>query len=179
MRRSRLCALLTAAAAAAALMVTAPAAEASSTPCVDAPDNTNCNGVSPFQEDSAGYLCANRSAYAVPYGSPDDAWYVDNHLVEYEIQLWYSPTCGTNWAEVIATGNGTSGSVSFSAKVRRYAGADGGYLMEHAATYTRNNITYQQIYSPMVYSPDNLAQACLSLPPFTGTPDQISCTGEH
>jgi hypothetical protein len=32
------------------------------------------------------------------------------------------------------------------------------------------------VFSPMVYAPNNKAQACLSLPPFTGNNDQIYCT---
>lgn len=175
MLRSGLCALLAATATAATVMATAPAAQASVTPCVDDPGNTYCNGVMPTQTDSSGNSCFETQwAYVVDY-----LWYDDSNFVEYEVELWYSTKCQTNWTVIFADGYPALGTSQFSGKVRRYAGADGPYLMEHAAVASVSPGTTKTIASPMVWAPDNPAQSCLSLPPFTGSPDQIACTGEY
>ncbi len=174
---------LAAPAMAATFLLPAVPAAASSTPCVDAPGNSNCNGASPEQADAAGKICWDSNAYPVPKGHPDRRSYTDPQTgFSYVISLWYSPTCGTNWARVDASGSGAFAiHATFSAKVRRYpGGGDGGYLIERQdPPPTLSQGQSLSVVSPMVYSPDNLAQACLRLPPFTGTPDQISCTAEH
>jgi hypothetical protein len=62
----------------------------------------------------------------------------------------------------------------------RAAYGDVGYLTEHGGpTVLLLAGAAGNAYSPMVYAPQNEAQACLSLPPFSGNPDQIACTGYH
>jgi hypothetical protein len=149
----------------------APAALAATAACTDAPSNANCNGVSPGQLGSYEAACTN-DAERVASG-----YYVDpNREVNYSIHLYYSPHCHTNWARVDAFVNLPAGrNTLFPIEIRRYAGRDGGYLMYHAGAVS----TYMYgwwVDSPMVYAPSNKAQACLSLPPFTGNDDQIYCT---
>jgi hypothetical protein len=153
-------------------------ASASTVPCVDQPSNGNCNGQYPGQSDGT-YSCFD-DAYVVPYDNGDFVEY-DTNGWEFIVTLWYSPRCQSNWAQVSADGQSSSSGITYSTKVRRYAGQDGSYLLEHGG----EGVYYGQpfswgpdAYSPMVYSPHNLAQACLSLPPYSGTPDQIACTQE-
>jgi hypothetical protein len=172
-----LCASLACAGLAAA---PARAASTPSTPlCMSKPNDADCDGVSSFQADGQGTTCRD-SAYPVPGNDPDTVYYTQlNELETYSVTLWYSTKCGTNWAEVDALGNGDSG-VAFAAKVRRAGNANAGYLMEHGGPDVLLLAGETgTAYSPMVYAPHNEAQACLSLPPFSGSPDQIACTNYH
>lgn len=155
----------------------APQASAT-TACYSSPNNTDCNGVSPHQTVS-GSSCWD-DAYLVPLNNPAVADYTDPKTGwEYVTALAYSPHCHTNWAEVTAWSHYNStafASAQVSAKVRRYDGSDGGYLMEHMSGWVTLSLSQYEvlIISPMVYSPDNPAQACVSLP----NDDQASCTIE-
>jgi Protein of unknown function (DUF2690) len=155
----------------AAMSHAAPAANATVVTCYDAPSNATCNGVSPNQGDPEGRDCW-LDAYRVGTGlvgfdQRED--YDGTSDTQYYVELWYSPTCGTNWSEVDAS---TYLGATFSTKVRRYAGPNGGYLLEHAQTFDFLPRENGRIYSPMVYAPANKAQACLSLP----NNDQVVCT---
>jgi hypothetical protein len=88
--------------------------------------------------------------------------------------------CHTNWAIVQADGTSIV-PAAFSAKVRRHAETGVSYLMEHAADpgAVADPGEYADAVSPMVYAPSAPAQACLSLPPYTGASDQTVCTSYH
>jgi hypothetical protein len=157
-------------------VLSAPASAATAA-CVDHASNDNCNGQSPEQSD--GIRTCMDDGYVVPYGNGDFVTY-DTNGWEFIVTLWYSPRCQSNWAQVSADGLSASSGISYSAKVRRYAGPDGAYLMEHMpGSVSASPFSWgPDIVSPMVYAPDNPAQACLSLPPFTGAPDQAACTAQ-
>lgn len=60
-----------------------------------------------------------------------------------------------------------------SNKVRRNSGPDGGYVMQHAGWATMWSWSGGvEVLSPLVYSPNNAAAACVS----TRANDQAACT---
>lgn len=152
------------------------AARPTATTCATSPSNSTCNGASIVQTD--GWRCTANS-WSVPKGNPDIRRYNVNGW-QFSVELKYSETCKSNWA--VVTANPTPGHSSWESvgnKVRRAAGQDGGYVMEHYNNCQCGTVVStgdEIIQSPLVYSPHNLAQACLSLSPYSGTPDQIVCT---
>jgi hypothetical protein len=137
--------------------------------CSIQPNNANCDGAPIVKGDTCWYY-----SYVVAqfdYIDPNDGWH-------FRTQLRYSPPCESNFAYTELIGYGNTPGYTVSNKVRRASGPDGGYLMYHAAWYTfLNNITPlgTDFLSPLVYAPNNLAEACLS----NLTSDQIWCTGYH
>lgn len=133
----------------------------------------NCNGATVSVNDQ---VCWDSSAYPVPKGNVVGSRYDPRFMAgdwQYGVNVWYSPTCQTNWAVARVTGgNQTQCGVSVSTKIRRLDGSDGGYQMWHAGWTATCAYGAGIIVSPMVWSPDNQAQACGSLT----SDDQVACT---
>jgi hypothetical protein len=131
--------------------------------CAAVPSNGNCDGA-PIQKYDT---CWNYSYQVAYFDYFDQGW-------DIRTELRYSTICESNFAytELIKVGN-TVG-YHLSNKIRRASGPDGGYLMYHAAWYTWFYFTPPgtDFLSPLVYAPDNAAEACLS----NDTSDQIACT---
>lgn len=136
--------------------------------------NNNCDGAPVSVSDG---VCWDSNAYPVPektLGYADVAYFWAGDW-KYGTEVWYSPDCQTNWAVAyVAGGNQTQCGISVSTKVRRYAGADGGYLMYQAYWGSTCSMNSSIIVSPMVWAPDNPAQACGRL----SSNDQVVCTNE-
>lgn len=134
---------------------------------------SNCNGAPVSVGDG---VCWDSSAYPVPKGQVTGPAYDPRFMAgdwEYGVNVWYSPTCQTNWAVARVTGgNQTQCGVSVATKIRREDGPDGPYQIWHSAWTTTCAYNASIIVSPMVWSPDNLAQACGSL----ASDDQKVCT---
>lgn len=169
-----LAALLAVATALVGVSVTAePASAASYTSCVQSPSDANCTGV----QIGKGDLCWTGS-YIVPASGA--IIYPNVYGYHFETDLMYSPSCESNFSYThLTSGSGIccSSSVPVSTKVRRYSGTDGPYVMEHGGWITVPYLakagdpgTY--VLSPLVYSPHNAAQACIS----TQSNDQLDCT---
>lgn len=136
--------------------------------CARRPSAANCDGV----QVTLGDACES-SAY--PVNVPGSAvTFADNDGYTFWTVVMYSPQCKSNYAYTFT-------SVvplwplwyDFSNKIRREPGPDGPYLMEHAPWYKVIAGTGGMgIYSPLVYSPHNKAQACFS----NDSNDQIACT---
>lgn len=163
---------------AAATAVPARATGPSETACHTSPSNGNCNGAT-FSDTFDG-ICWTSDSYAVNerYGNTL-YWTFPSPYTDWTAytQLWYSPECKVNWAVTFLYYENCAENPVWSTKVRRYSGPDGGYIMLHAQWLTGCNPgTYGAgvAVSPMVYAPDNLAQACAS---FTSN-DQYVCTKE-
>lgn len=148
----------------------------SSQACYDAPSNANCDGatidVGTFSTDP----CFNDSySLTYQYGYPDANFtWSDPHDPGWTFETWldYSPACKSNFTYTEVTHIG-AGVYQASNKIRRGPGPDGGYLMEHGQwEYV---YLYEVIGSALVYSPDNTAQACLSIGWPTSN-DQVACT---
>jgi hypothetical protein len=163
------------------LTPTAPAvaaAPAAIQPCETAASDANCTGQSPGQHQASSHCW--RDAYPLPKGDDFEIAQYDAGGTEYEVELWWSPACQSNWA--VATGELRSGNIlrTFSTKVRRFpSDLDHlGYVMEHGPTVRVPATGFVEVVSPMVYAPTNDTQACVSLPPFTGDADQAVCTDQ-
>ena len=134
--------------------------------CINNSSNANCNGVW-INESGACFA----SSYIVGPSSGGEYFYSENGYT-FETDLRYSTACHSNFSVTTLTQPGT-GVYQFSGKVRRAAGYDGGYLMEHGGTYTAYPWSGGAVViSPLVYSPDNSAQACFS----NNSNDQVGCT---
>jgi hypothetical protein len=142
----------------------APASAASAAGCAAAPSNNNCNNV----RISPGDACWN-SSYTVEsrlYWDPIDIGW------GFTTELMYSIDCQVNWARTTVTTTGV-GVYSVSNKIRRGATPYWPYLMFHGPWITMYEWSVgAQVISPMVWSPFNPAQACLS----NGISDQVDCT---
>lgn len=156
----------------------------SETACAAAPSNAACDGAN--LADAFDGICwvdsgTSHDSYVVNerYGDPVDWNFpAPNSSWKVVTQLYYSPNCKTNWAVTYLNGGedcSASNPPVWSTKVRRVAGPDGGYEMWHAAWNTGCDpgpYGSGVAISPMVYAPDNAAQACTSL----SSDDQIKCT---
>lgn len=156
------------------LVVFAPVAAhaASESACKASPSNANCTGAVLHYQDG---ICWDSNAYVVnndysnTWTDPVTGW-------SYTTVLFYSPDCKTNWADTIVAYADPNNTGYFATKVRRYAGTDGGYVMEHSAFVSAAPGTYgARAVSPMVYSPNNPAQACGS----TTGDDNMSCGPQY
>lgn len=157
---------LAAAALTSVAALAAPANAASSQNCANSPSNGNCDNVPVSKGDS----CWN-SAYAVAPTSGGTFYYNDGSW-QFKTELMYSTICKSNFTYTVVTATG-SGIYNVSNKVRRNSGPDGGYLMYHGPWITMYPWSGgSEVISPMVYSPDNTAAACLS----NNTSDQIACS---
>jgi hypothetical protein len=143
--------------------VAAPAS--SENGCISNPSNANCNGV---WISEAG-PCWATSSIVAPNNGGKVFWGTNGY--SFETDLRYSTACKSNFSITILLGTGI-GTYSYSGKVRRLAGPDGGYLMEHGGWITYP-IGSGDVLSPLVYAPDNKAQACGS----NNDSDQVACTG--
>jgi len=143
--------------------VAAPAS--SENGCINNPSNANCNGVGISESGS----CWATSYVVAPNTGGKVFWGTNGY--SFETDLRYSTACQSNFSVTMLLGSGI-GTYSYSGKVRREAGPDGGYLMEHGGW-----ITYPfgsgDVLSPLVYAPHNTAQACGS----NSASDQVACTG--
>jgi len=86
-------------------------------------------------------------------GCWDSSAYVANEKVQGSLLLaiWYSPTCGTNWADFQ---NESTPGRSMRAMILRYSGRDGGAVIEESSV-----VTYTRAWSPMVYAPNESTAA--------------------
>ena len=146
-----------------------PAASGEGTPseqsCFDSPSNSNCDGA-PVAEFGTCWT----GSYVVHPDTGGEFFYFDDYL--FETDLRYSPGCKSNFAVTTVTATGIE-PYDFSNKIRRAAGADGPYLMEHGGWYKAWPwSTGAIVISPLVYSPDDTAQACFS----NDSNDQVGCT---
>lgn len=148
-------------------------AAASSQACYDNPSAANCDGatidVGVFSND----LCFNDSyslTYKYGYTGANFTW-SDPIDIGWTFETWldYSPICKSNFTYTEVTHIG-AGVYQVRNKIRRAPGPDGGYLMEEGPF--QYVVLGEVIGSPMVYSPDNAAQSCLS----TTSNDQVACT---
>lgn len=143
----------------------ANAATASETTCAAVPGNDNCDGVWINETGT----CWDSSYVVASFPYADGSW-------QFETDLRYSTVCETNFSVTTLTATAVVGYYEFSGKVRREAGPDGAYVMEHGGSYRAYPWSGgAAVISPMVYSPDNLAQACFS----NDSNDQVKCTGEY
>ncbi|NUP48001.1 MAG: hypothetical protein HOW97_11910 [Catenulispora sp.] len=162
-------ALAPAATASATATATAAASSYADYNCSVYRSNAACDNVKvthdsndPCWADS--YSVGNRTLYPEPNG-----W-------KFGLQLRYSNTCQTNFTYVwvIAGPDGTP-SIDYSAKVRRSSANlpghpnDGPYMMVHAPTVTASFYYViptgtMEVLSPMIWSPDNYGQECMTLP---------------
>jgi hypothetical protein len=134
---------------------------ASESNCANSPSNGTCNGV----HISTNGPCA-VSSYVISSIITSDLGFT------FKTSLAYSPTCKSNFAQTEVIFTGPLG-YEFSTKVRRSSGPDGPYLMEHADWEVAFASSFGlAIWSPLVYSPDNTAQACFS----NRSNDQVKCT---
>jgi hypothetical protein len=87
--------------------------------------------------------------------------------------LRWSSQCRSNFAvtEIIGIDTLHSPIYDFATKVRRYDGPDGPYVMQQSPWRSGGNVGDLAI-SPLVYSPDNPAQACF----VTRANAQVNCT---
>lgn len=135
--------------------------------CVNNPSNGNCDGV---WISESGPCWA--SSYIVAPSSGGEYFFNDGDW-HFETDLRYSRSCRSNFSVTTLLSTGV-GFYQFSGKVRRFAGPDGAYLMEHGGWYTANQFQGgATVISPLVWSPDNTASACFS----NRTSDQVGCTG--
>jgi hypothetical protein len=133
--------------------------------CASGASNDNCNGA----QVHVGDACWD-SARVVPVAGTT-VYYPDSGY-SFKTELWYSKLCKSNFAVTTVI---TTGLLPYqvSDKIRRGPGPDGPYLMLHAdwiQMYPWS--TGAMVISPLVYSPDNPAQACVS----TRSDDQALCT---
>jgi hypothetical protein len=143
------------------------AASASEGNCANDPSNGNCDGA----WISEGGPCWDTS-YIVQPDNGGEYFYSQNGY-SFETDLRYSTSCDSNFSVTTVTATPAFGVYDFSGKVRRAAGPDGPYLMEHGGWY----LAYPWsggavVISPLVYAPDNAAQACFS----NQSNDQVGCT---
>jgi hypothetical protein len=142
-------------------------ASASADNCANNPSNSNCNGAW-ITESGA---CWDSSYIVQPTGGGE--YFFSQNGYTFETDLRYSTGCKSNFSVTTVTATG-SGWYDFSGKVRRAAGADGPYLMEHGGWYRAYPWSGGAVViSPLVYSPDNADQACFS----NSGNDQVGCTG--
>jgi hypothetical protein len=165
-RRALLPAALAAATLTSVTVLATPASAASSQNCANSPSNGNCDNV----PVSKGDPCWN-SAYAVAPNSGGTFYYNDNGW-QFKTSLMYSTICKSNFTYTVVTAT-NFGVYNVSNKIRRGSGPDGGYLMYHGPWITM----YQwsggsEVISPMVYSPNNAAESCLS----NNSNDQVACS---
>jgi hypothetical protein len=144
-------------------------ADASENGCVNNPSNDNCDGV---WIDMSGPCYAGSKIVAPTSGG--EYFYSDQGWL-FETDLRYSWVCQSNFSVTTVLQAGW-GEYTYSGKVRRYAGPDGPYLMEHGGWAYGGPPAQGNpvVISPLVYAPDNLAQACFS----NNTSDQVGCTGK-
>jgi hypothetical protein len=142
-------------------------AASSESNCAANSSNNNCNGVWISQTGPCW-----TSSYVVKPNNGGVTYWGSNGY-QFETDLRYSTTCHSNFSVTTMVQWGI-GLYHYSGKVRRYAGKDGGYLMEHGGWLTAGLDTNVAILSPLVYSPDNVAQACGS----NNDSDQVSCTAK-
>jgi hypothetical protein len=133
--------------------------------CYASPSNYTCNNVPVF-------LCS------------QDAYIVNEQVIIDKIpgtniyvgtQLMYSPHCRSNFAmSFVDSWDPYATSENFGNKIRRASGPDGGYLMYASNWVSETEMTGMNntLYSPLVYSPDNSAQACFRIP----VNDNFHCT---
>ena len=140
----------------------APARAASEDLCIAFHDDADCSGVQVYEGD----VCFLNSQILDSRSYVDAGW-------SFEIDLRYSPQCHSNFSVTHAYGGPFP--YEYSGKVRRYAGPDGPYLMEHADWTWGEGPYHPDVLSPLVYAPRNLAQACFS----SRANDQFPCTGLH
>jgi hypothetical protein len=133
----------------------APAQAASLNECMRSPGNTTCNGYQLTKND----YCWQDSYVVTRTPYTDGGW-------QFDVQLRYSRACQSNFAYVEKISGW--GWYEYSSKVRRASGPDGGYAMVHAGWTNGGDWSL----SPIVYSPNNQAQACIS----TRANDQAMCT---
>jgi hypothetical protein len=139
--------------------------------CASSASNANCDGVTVTLNSDD--VCWNDARPVHVPGNGQVSY--DANGYKFTTYLMYSPTCKSNFALTTGINDSAANTMTFSNKVRRHAGGpDGPYLMEHAGWHTAfpsSGDVYSSI-SPMVYSPDNTAQACISTP----ADDQAACT---
>jgi hypothetical protein len=136
--------------------------------CASRPSAANCDGVQVTQGDA----CDNG---AYPVNVPgSQVTFADNDGYTFWTVVMYSPQCKSSYAYTFTSVvHWWPPWYGFSNKIRRGPGADGPYLMEHAPWYKVIAGTGGYgIFSPLVYSPHNKAQACFS----NDSNDQIACT---
>jgi hypothetical protein len=132
--------------------------------CASAPSNGNCNGAAEHEGDACW-----GSAYIV--GASGTNYYSDMGYT-FVTNLWYSRNCKSNFAVTTVTATGPL-EYNLANKVRRGSGPDGPYLMEHAGIIDMFPWSSgSKVISPLVYSPHNVAEACVS----TDSNDQAGCT---
>lgn len=141
----------------------APARAADEDFCIASPSNGNCNGLW-IQEGDACWL-GSKVLQSTNYGN--QGWI-------FETDLRWSGPCQSNFSvtRVIQAGPLP---YEYSGKVRRGSGPDGPYLMEHGGWWLAGPFGAggtPDVLSPLVYAPNNLAQACFS----TRANDQATCT---
>lgn len=146
------------------------AAAADVNTCYNHPSDANCSGAPVDTNPLNGDPCfADSYSLTYEYGYAGANFTYSDQGWTFETWLDYSPACKSNFTYTKVTGFGPL-PYQVANKVRRSAGPDGGYLMEHSDW--RFPAWKQSFASPLVYSPDNTAQACLS----TMSSDQIQCT---
>ena len=103
-----------------------------------------CNNTDPYATGCVGNKGNDFVTYiSTAYGGDGDA----------VVWLMYSPTCGTNWAELHTA---TDDHVEYLyGQINRASGVDGGALSFH---YSSSQYTW--INTNQVYAPHNAAQAC-------------------
>ena len=163
----------------------APAQASTFEDCYTAPSNETCNGKLPWAVHGGACQDTRRTvATRTRYYDANTAWL-------YDITLYYSEHCRTNWAEILAfnygrpSGIAQSHQATFRGKVRRYAdGPDGEYKLVYSDTTYASALDFTDYaQSRMVYSPHNTAMACLGISRDlsgadfgNGDNDQIACT---
>jgi hypothetical protein len=136
--------------------------------CWKSPSNATCDGVTP-DPDSYCY----KDAYPVKLDSDGSKyWQYPGTNWWFTTELMYSPHCKSNWAVTDTENPDPSTNGQFSAKIRRFAGHDGPYMMKQAPYQLLTGYQLGDATSPMIYSPHNLAQAC-------GSNDDRTCTGKY
>ena len=148
------------------VVVTGPASAASITDCNNHPGNTNCNGAQVVMNDA----CWN-SSYVVGPTVGGEFTFADGPW-QFRTELRYSTTCQSNFAATQVTTTGCC-PYEVSNKIRRLDGPNGAYLMEHGPWITMYLWSGGSwVLSPLVWSPTNKAQACVS----TRNNDQAQCS---
>src|SRR5690348_9517333 len=152
-----------------------PAAAASIQACASFPSDANCTGAIVTTDD----VCWRKDA--THYSYPLDYFLFDQFGYHFETDLYWSPTCLSNFAVttfLYVDGILPPPTYTFSNKVRRYVSPNTGlpYVMLAApwttvSAFNRDDIGIT-IFSPLVFSPNNPAQACLRIQ----SDDQVRCT---